>query len=169
VKVGRNEPCPCGSGLKFKKCCLAEEELPATVPPAFSPSELVQARCRAFGEGDFAFIYDTYHADSYFRAQFTSRRAYLRHGMASLSQDFRICECRILKEQIDGQEARVLFYLDSVYRCERVESFELAHFLCTEQGWRYHSSQKMAREDFSGEIEAIDFQDFERIKDKVFF
>lgn len=23
VKVGRNEPCPCGSGLKFKKCCGA--------------------------------------------------------------------------------------------------------------------------------------------------
>lgn len=23
-KVGRNEPCPCGSGRKFKKCCLAE-------------------------------------------------------------------------------------------------------------------------------------------------
>ena len=21
-KVGRNEPCPCGSGLKYKKCCL---------------------------------------------------------------------------------------------------------------------------------------------------
>jgi len=20
-KVGRNEPCPCGSGKKFKKCC----------------------------------------------------------------------------------------------------------------------------------------------------
>ncbi|MBF0313814.1 MAG: SEC-C domain-containing protein [Oligoflexia bacterium] len=20
--VGRNDPCPCGSGLKFKKCCL---------------------------------------------------------------------------------------------------------------------------------------------------
>ena len=23
VKVGRNEPCPCGSGKKFKKCCGA--------------------------------------------------------------------------------------------------------------------------------------------------
>ncbi len=23
-KVGRNEPCPCGSGLKFKKCCLSQ-------------------------------------------------------------------------------------------------------------------------------------------------
>lgn len=23
AKVGRNEPCPCGSGLKFKQCCGA--------------------------------------------------------------------------------------------------------------------------------------------------
>ena len=23
-KVGRNEPCPCGSGKKFKKCCLLQ-------------------------------------------------------------------------------------------------------------------------------------------------
>jgi uncharacterized protein YecA (UPF0149 family) len=23
IKVGRNDPCPCGSGSKFKKCCLA--------------------------------------------------------------------------------------------------------------------------------------------------
>lgn len=24
LKTGRNDPCPCGSGLKFKKCCLAK-------------------------------------------------------------------------------------------------------------------------------------------------
>jgi uncharacterized protein len=24
-KVGRNDPCPCGSGLKYKKCCLAKK------------------------------------------------------------------------------------------------------------------------------------------------
>lgn len=23
-KVGRNDPCPCGSGKKFKKCCLGK-------------------------------------------------------------------------------------------------------------------------------------------------
>ena len=23
-KVGRNEPCPCGSGKKFKKCCIGK-------------------------------------------------------------------------------------------------------------------------------------------------
>jgi len=27
--VGRNDPCPCGSGKKFKKCCLAAGEPPA--------------------------------------------------------------------------------------------------------------------------------------------
>jgi len=25
-KVGRNDPCPCGSGKKFKKCCLPKKE-----------------------------------------------------------------------------------------------------------------------------------------------
>jgi hypothetical protein len=25
-KAGRNEPCPCGSGKKFKKCCLPKQE-----------------------------------------------------------------------------------------------------------------------------------------------
>lgn len=23
--VGRNDPCPCGSGLKYKKCCLKKK------------------------------------------------------------------------------------------------------------------------------------------------
>jgi hypothetical protein len=38
-KIGRNEPCPCGSGKKYKRCCLAEEQLapadvidPSTLP-----------------------------------------------------------------------------------------------------------------------------------------
>lgn len=24
-KIGRNQPCPCGSGKKYKKCCLEKE------------------------------------------------------------------------------------------------------------------------------------------------
>ena len=37
--VGRNAPCPCGSGAKYKKCCLAKDEREAalqrmsSVPP----------------------------------------------------------------------------------------------------------------------------------------
>ncbi|MCL6591559.1 MAG: SEC-C domain-containing protein [Firmicutes bacterium] len=25
AKTGRNEPCPCGSGKKYKKCCLGKK------------------------------------------------------------------------------------------------------------------------------------------------
>jgi hypothetical protein len=28
--VGRNDPCPFGSGLKYKKCCLGREEASST-------------------------------------------------------------------------------------------------------------------------------------------
>jgi hypothetical protein len=49
--VGRNDPCPCGSGKKFKKCCLGkdEDELIArvdarsSVPPAGAPLRLEDA------------------------------------------------------------------------------------------------------------------------------
>ena len=26
IKIGRNEPCPCGSGKKYKKCCIDKEQ-----------------------------------------------------------------------------------------------------------------------------------------------
>lgn len=29
-KVGRNDPCPCGSGLKYKKCCLGSGKYEST-------------------------------------------------------------------------------------------------------------------------------------------
>jgi Fe-S-cluster containining protein len=31
MSVGRNDPCPCGSGLKFKKCCL-NKQTPSVAP-----------------------------------------------------------------------------------------------------------------------------------------
>jgi len=26
-KIGRNDPCPCGSGKKYKKCCLEKQDI----------------------------------------------------------------------------------------------------------------------------------------------
>ena len=34
AKIGRNDPCPCGSGEKLKRCCLAE---PSAAKPALEP------------------------------------------------------------------------------------------------------------------------------------
>lgn len=33
-KIGRNDPCPCGSGQKFKRCCLGKSR---SVQPTFDP------------------------------------------------------------------------------------------------------------------------------------
>lgn len=35
VKTGRNDPCPCGSGIKYKKCCMQKDAFTqiVTVPP----------------------------------------------------------------------------------------------------------------------------------------
>ena len=33
AKIGRNEPCPCGSGKKYKKCCLEKEKAKAFLTP----------------------------------------------------------------------------------------------------------------------------------------
>jgi hypothetical protein len=44
AKIGRNDPCACGSGKKYKKCCLARDEAAAlaarAVPPAVAPARL---------------------------------------------------------------------------------------------------------------------------------
>jgi hypothetical protein len=30
MKVGRNDPCPCGSGRRYKHCCLREQDASVT-------------------------------------------------------------------------------------------------------------------------------------------
>ena len=43
AKIGRNDPCPCGSGKKYKKCCLplferssTQQQNSITQPPAYA-------------------------------------------------------------------------------------------------------------------------------------
>lgn len=38
-KIGRNDPCPCGSGQKYKKCCMLRET-PAAVNEASNEQQL---------------------------------------------------------------------------------------------------------------------------------
>lgn len=42
VKPSRNAPCPCGSGIKYKKCCLPKEV--AAKPPALPPGSRIVHR-----------------------------------------------------------------------------------------------------------------------------
>jgi len=51
MKAGRNDPCPCGSGKKYKKCCLAKDQeaslrQTAVIPPP--PSSVAPPRSVPF-------------------------------------------------------------------------------------------------------------------------
>jgi tetratricopeptide (TPR) repeat protein len=37
AKIGRNDPCPCGSGQKYKRCCLPRDEAAAAAKRAAAP------------------------------------------------------------------------------------------------------------------------------------
>lgn len=42
-KTGRNEPCPCGSGKKYKRCCMGRAVSPGLVLTPKEDSELPDA------------------------------------------------------------------------------------------------------------------------------
>lgn len=51
-KIGRNDPCPCGSGKKYKNCCIG---VPVKKPLKFKATLLSQPKqvdlmARTFGE-----------------------------------------------------------------------------------------------------------------------
>lgn len=41
--IGRNDPCPCGSGKKYKKCCASKEELTVEVVQAEEMERILQS------------------------------------------------------------------------------------------------------------------------------
>ena len=49
VKTGRNAPCPCGSGKKYKKCCLAKDEQERQRAVAVAAPEASEAETLAAG------------------------------------------------------------------------------------------------------------------------
>jgi len=55
-KIGRNDPCPCGSGKKYKKCCLTTDiEQSAQNSPA---AEVNQTIAKAFAGQQFESLDD---------------------------------------------------------------------------------------------------------------
>jgi hypothetical protein len=63
MNVGRNDPCPCGSGKKYKRCCLA-----ASAPAEIESTDLTFRRVRRMVEGlqstMVRFIEDVYGSEA---------------------------------------------------------------------------------------------------------
>jgi|GEM_PF-4194091 hypothetical protein len=46
MKTGRNDPCPCGSGKKYKQCCLRRDEAAAPFIKQAKASGFLCDSCR---------------------------------------------------------------------------------------------------------------------------
>jgi hypothetical protein len=69
-RVGRNDPCPCGSGKKYKKCCLAKHEEARKSIPADQLQELEErARLKEKLEKDVADGFDLFFAQDFDKAR----------------------------------------------------------------------------------------------------
>jgi len=159
----RNAPCPCGSGLKYKKCCLNNGVTAPKKLLGITPAELVGNRVEAFRRNDFGFIYDTYHPESNFRLQFPSRSDYIKYGQATLDKDYRINSCDILQHrQLNETRAQVLFFLSVHYQRQDLEYFELSEFHLHQGQWYYLESHRLERAEFSGSVEEITYEKMEQ-------
>jgi tetratricopeptide (TPR) repeat protein len=65
-KIGRNDPCLCGSGRKYKACCL-QEEAKFHTHPTFGIAEWLQLAQQAAMRGDYA------EAEAWFRRVLTTK------------------------------------------------------------------------------------------------
>jgi hypothetical protein len=108
-KVGRNDPCPCGSGKKYKQCCLRAEEAQTTraaddrsnaVPRAIQWLMLTHGRSvrQALDEGFFGTLDD----EQYERLQDEHAEAF--QGILVNAMEWLLAEASLL---IRGREHRV--------------------------------------------------------------
>lgn len=68
-KPGRNDPCPCGSGKKFKKCCLDKPHQPS--PELLADLELGQQRIREYEEEQKKRHYSPFEDDMTYHESFS--------------------------------------------------------------------------------------------------
>ena len=134
-----------------------------------SPSEIVLERFRAFLVGDFGFIYDTYHPDSNFRQQYQDRDGYIRHGNSELIESFQLEECRIVKENVVGSKAQVIFLMKMTTEGRTNSYAERAWFLLEKQDWYYYRSQKITMDELKVNPENLDFKDFDQLDSSTIF
>ena len=108
VEIGRNEPCPCGSGRKYKKCCLAVHDATVAVDP-----QMVAAVDQAIEDDDWEALHD--HMDA---------------GMAVFERGAPLEHVRFPQDQIrsrnpDRAEMAQMCTAGWLRRCE----LEIAHVL----------------------------------------
>ncbi|MDY0040261.1 MAG: SEC-C metal-binding domain-containing protein, partial [Desulforhabdus sp.] len=139
-KVGRNEPCPCGSGKKYKKCCLASHEEARKSIPADQLREMEkQQKLRERLEKDVEKGFDLLFSKDFSKAQQFAARL-----LQSYPEDDRLHDIVVMASMVTGdydgavqvcrrrwqvaQEEKEFFQENGYHKREGAEKKELVFF-----------------------------------------
>jgi len=126
-KVGRNDPCPCGSGKKFKKCCeskIEEDKLTSLYGESWKdtdldkfkdlgPSAVIDEYLKAFKSEDYGVMYDFHTDDSPLKKKKPSKLEFIGEQKAKFNPKyFELQESNILKTKEEGEKAEVIHRAD---------------------------------------------------------
>jgi len=132
-----------------------------------TPEQLLNERFTALANADFTTVYATYHQDSPFIKQFAGHDSYVRFAEQNLSGiSVRNWQALCSRELAARQQEHLLVMELEVDGCCQY-FYELALLIESSDGWRYHSAQKLAAEDYSGPPEQIRFAHFDRAEPKI--
>lgn len=130
-KIARNDPCPCGSGKKFKQCCIDKPGMAtagAVRAPVLSLAQQYQAGVQAFQRGRYAEAEVVLKA----AAKMAPKNADVQHVLAAVyqaTQQWPACEAAIqLACKLDPKNPRIQFTAAGIAHGLRRFDVAIAHY-----------------------------------------
>ena len=141
----RNDPCPCGSGRKYKQCCMKRDKARAQlnrssrsiedlVKPDTIPYFFWKKWNEARARGELALLYAMTALEGPYRSQFADEEAF-----CSWSQNHRLPlgdDWQLQQIKVDEKKAYILGTRGLKDNRRRYVDLNLMHLVKTPEGWR---------------------------------
>ena len=129
----------------------------------------LKERFAALNRGDYAAVYASYHNDAPFLEQFADRGTYLRFAKQQLGE-IKVAGWQCLNQrEVSPHHLEVILIMDLMVNGDSQVFAELALLIETDEGWRYHSAQKLGADDYRGDYAQLDFCHFDHASEKIRF
>jgi SEC-C motif-containing protein len=134
MKISVNSSCPCGSGLKYKKCCAPFHKgaLPKTA------LQLMRSRYCAFSAGDYKYIIKTTHEEN---PDFSEDKESWKESILQFCSSCSFQKLEIINFTDGENEAYVTFRASLLCKSKDSSFTEKSRFIKTNGMWRYHSGE----------------------------
>jgi len=134
-----------------------------------TPADCLRRRYEAHRCGDYAAIYASYHSKSPFLLHFPDLATYESFAREQLSSIQMLSWQCTLDRSLDAGQMECIQIIEFAHEGMISRIIELVLLIETDQGWRYHSAQKLNAQDLSVPAVLVDFSHFDQVPNKVRF